>query len=140
MRKTLLLVLVYFIPAIFVLLHDLYIAYVNTLVNETTRFHFSDLGWMWVNYAPASYDWVLEHTDDMIWNHIIDPVLGTETFYLSIIPGTLYGLTAITVRVLGLGRHAGKGLDLSRRFTGDFGHKKPPPSRQGRNKIKYKRK
>lgn len=110
MRDILLLAFILSLPALAALGHDAYLAYNNTHLEISERFYLSDLGWLWVNYSPETYNWVIENTDAVIWNGFIDPVLGHSAFYVLSAPVAIYLGIIFIMKIFGLGFFEGHGL------------------------------
>lgn len=101
--KTLCIVLL--IPFLLAAGHDIYTNYfsdqekiekVEKLDIEPEKFQFSDVGYLWVTYAPNSHDAARESIDEASWKSFIEPVLRTPTMIVAAAPAAVvYGLLLI---------------------------------------------
>ena len=75
--------------------HDVYVNHLSDdkKIRELKRFQVdveefqvSDLGWVWKEYAPDSFDTFRASIDPDKWNEDIDPVLQMPTMVVSILP------------------------------------------------------
>ncbi|MCB9990247.1 MAG: hypothetical protein H6867_02560 [Rhodospirillales bacterium] len=138
MRDIFLFAFILSIPALAALGHDVYMAYNNTHLDPGERFHLYDLGVLWIDYHPASYNWVIENTDAIIWNGFIDPVLQYSAVYVAAVPLALYLAITLFMKIFGLGGFEGRGLFSGLTMQGKTTSYK---SGQGEKKrVKYKRK
>ena len=87
-----------------ILAHDLYLAYQEA---ERSRvefgskpINFSDIGWLWVQYSPDTYDWARRSVDADIWKNIVDPLSQQTALILAVVPVTLLASILTLVRVL----------------------------------------
>jgi len=129
-------------PALAVLGHDIYIAYNNTELEGTDRFYLSDIGWLWTEYAPSSYDWVLSAVDETTWNGFIDPLLQQSAIYLASAPLVIFTIILLIMKIFGLGSFEGEGLKVPG-ITKTKLNKKGDYSFSGdksKSRAKYKRK
>lgn len=129
------------LPALAALGHDIYMAYNNTQLAVTERFYLSDLGWLWVNYHPETYNWALENTDEVVWNGIVDPVLQGSAFYVLGAPFAAFVVILLFLKIFGLGPFEGQGLRFS--LGGGSRRKKDGFAFGGggaKGRTKYKRK
>ncbi len=139
MRDLYILAFILALPALAVLGHDVYIAYNNTNLEVADRFYLSDLGWLWVNYSPDSYDWVVRSTDAVIWNSIVDPLLQKSALYVLGAPFAAFFIITVFMKIFGLGPFEGNGLSfssLSVRKKGKFSF----DDNNDKKRSKYKRK
>ncbi len=137
MRDFYLLAFILALPALAVLGHDIYIAYNNTHLDVAERFFFSDLGWLWTEYSPATYDAAMESTDAEIWNNIIDPLLQKSAFYVAIAPFGAFLAIMLLLKIIGIGPFKESGL-----FRKRVGKKKgfSHSADKDKGRTKYKRK
>lgn len=142
MRDLYLIAFILLIPALAVLGHDIYMAYNNTELEVTERFWLSDLGWLWVNYSPDTYNWAVDNTDAAIWNSIVDPLLQESALYVSSAPFAAFLVIIIFLKIFGIGPFEGQGL-MTFIQTAGIKKKKGDFSFSGggsKKKAKYKRK
>lgn len=75
--------------------HDVYVNHLSDdkKIRELKRFQVdveefqvSDLGWVWKEYSPDSFDTFRASIDPDKWNEDIDPVLQMPTMVVSILP------------------------------------------------------
>ncbi len=146
MRDIFLLAFILSLPALAVLGHDVYLAYTNIHLEAGERFYLSDLGWLWVNYSPDSYDWMIENTDATIWNGFIDPALKESALLIACGPLALYVSIVLIMKIFGLGSFEGQGLfkplpkagkNKAQKKKGDFAFSS---SNSAKKQTKYKRK
>lgn len=87
-----------------VLAHDLYLAY-----QEAEQAHvqfgekpvnFTDVGFLWVQYSPDTYDWARRTTTPETWRNIIDPLLQKTALILAIIPVAILTSVLIVFRLI----------------------------------------
>ncbi len=139
MRDHYLLAFVLALPALGVLGHDVYLAYNNTLLPLEERFYLSDVGWLWKEYSPDTYQWALDNTDPVMWTAFIDPVLQGSAFYVFGAPFAIFVVVMLFMKIFGLGPFEGHGMHVpmgasSRKGKGfAFGG-------GGKGRTKYKRK
>ncbi len=138
MRDFLILGFILLLPALAALGHDIYIAYNSDELNVPDGLYFSDLGWIWVNYSPATYDWARESIDPTLWSGVVDPFLQEAAVFVGSIPFLAFAAILLCMKILGIGPFEGRGLfafGSKMSSKGDFsygGNKK--------TKMKYKRK
>ncbi len=120
--------------------HDLYLAYQDAEQSNIQfgdkPLQFSDIGWLWVQYSPDTYDWARRSISPDTWKRLIDPVLGQTALIVTCIPPLiimglmlilkLFGKTPLLARVGGGGRGKG-GIAL---HGGD----------KAKDRVNYKRK
>ena len=70
------------LPALAVAGHDIYLAFNKDDLEVIQPFLFSDVGWLWVNYAPESFDWMQKNMDPAVKQAFIDP-LNEQTAILA---------------------------------------------------------
>ena len=95
-------VLLCFLLALFplgALTHDLYLAY-----QEAEQAHiqfgdkpvnFTDVGFLWVQYSPDTYDWARRTATPETWKNIVDPLLQKTALFAAIVPVAI--LTSILI-------------------------------------------
>lgn len=100
-----------FLPALLALAHDIYLfcstqfgtpdlgsiisTIIDSLSNPESKFHFSDLGYLWVTYSPGSYETVANFLSPDIWVHI-QSILKIE----AVLFGLLFAGFIITLRTI----------------------------------------
>ena len=140
MRDFVLLGFVISTPTLAVLGHDIYKAYNNTELTGTDRFYLSDLGWLWTEYHPKTYNWVMENTDAVIWNSTIDPLLEQSALYVALAPFLLFISILLFMKIFGLGPYEGEGLSIFKNTKlnkkGEFSFRRNETAKR----TKYKRK
>lgn len=86
-----------------VLAHDLYLAY-----QEAEQAHvqfgakpinFTDVGWLWVQYNPESYDWVRSTIDPQVWKGMVDPILQQTALIVTTIPFLVFLAVLVLFRL-----------------------------------------
>ena len=140
MRDHLVIIFILAMPALAVLGHDIYLAYNQTDIQSAERFFFSDLGWLWTEYSPETYNWVINNADAIVWNGFIDPLLDETAFFICIAPLSAFLFILIFMKIFGIGAYEGQGLfrsSGSKMKKGDFSFDK---GKQVASKAKYKRK
>ncbi len=63
------------LPALACLGYDGYMYYLSLEEDKGLPFSFTDLGYLWVTYAPDSHDWALDLIGKQAWGNIVSPVL-----------------------------------------------------------------
>ncbi|PJB70281.1 MAG: hypothetical protein CO093_08420 [Alphaproteobacteria bacterium CG_4_9_14_3_um_filter_47_13] len=132
------------LPAFSVLGYDIYMAYNNTELQGTDRFWLTDLGWLWINYMPSSYDWAVDNLDPLVWNGFVDPLLQQSAFYVALVFPAVFIIIYGLMKLLGLGSFKGQGFSLPQfgrkpkvtKKKGDFGFS----GAKDKKHTKYKRK
>ena len=138
MRGVYLICILLALPFLAAIGHDIYLA-VNVeelTVKEPTL---SDLGWLWVNYHPPSYNWALANTDPQVWQNYVAPLLRQTAVVVTGVPAaTLYAVLFV-LRLFAFWPFTdatpvfGKRARLQK-GKGAFGRKTPA------GRMKYKRK
>ncbi len=91
--KTLLFIL--FLPFLAALSHDVYLNYfsddqkmkqVKRLQINPDDFMFSDTGWMWNNYHPATMETARTMVEPEVWKEKVDPLLQLPSMAVALIP------------------------------------------------------
>ncbi len=84
--------------------HDLYLAY-----QEAEKAHiefgdkpisFSDIGFIWVQYSPDTYDWARRNMAPQTWKNMVDPVLQQTALIVTAIPGSVLAVILVIFRLL----------------------------------------
>ena len=134
------------IPAIIALGHDAYLfindgadvgALTETLKATGTgapdaKSLFSALGWIWTEYHPPSYEWVVRNAQPGTWK-IINAFLELKALYFGVLFAGFFYSILLAMKVMKKGPFAGS----SGKFTGKKGEKMAPKRAE---KFKYKRK
>lgn len=98
----LLLVLLLSLPA-GVLGHDLYLAYQDAEQSHVQfgdkPLRFSDVGWLWIQYSPDTYDWARRTVNPDTWSGLIDPVLSQTALIVTCVPVALLGALIVLLKL-----------------------------------------
>jgi hypothetical protein len=87
------------LPAIAALGHDAYLYYIN----QPKPFDMAALGFIWTNYEPDSYKWVVEQTQPLGYWPYINWILAQKAVFVGVaFAGFFYILIGI-LRLLGVG-------------------------------------
>lgn len=97
------------IPAFVVLGHDSYIAFgeteqkINDLKHmqfDDHNFAFSDLGYLWIAYAPGSLNMLRDMISSENWEGILAPLIEQKAIFLALIPAVIFTLFHIIESVI----------------------------------------
>ena len=87
-----------------VLGHDLYLAYQEA---EQARvqfgdkpINFTDVGFLWVQYSPDTYDWARRSVTPQTWKSMADPLLQQTALIVTAVPVSLLAGVLIVFRLL----------------------------------------
>lgn len=114
--KLFLLTFIFLLPAFAALGHDLYIAYganeekleqLQALDINPGQFHLSDIGHLWVVYAPDSLNDVRSNVSLSTWENFIAPLLEQTAVIVALVPVILLHFINAIMWMLGLGAYAG---------------------------------
>lgn len=87
-----------------VLGHDIYLAYLaaeEANVSFGSRpILFSDVGWLWVTYAPESYDWARAEISTDQWKEWVDPVLQQTALIAAAVPVVCMTALVLVLKIL----------------------------------------
>lgn len=76
-----------------VLAHDLYLAYQEAeqahLEFGEKPVNFTDVGFLWVQYSPDTYDWARRTATPETWKNIVDPLLQKTALFAAAIPAAI---------------------------------------------------
>lgn len=106
-QKTLLFILL--IPALAALGHDIYInffenseklAKIEALDIEPEKFQFSDMGYLWLTYAPESYELARENTTPSLWSPGLNMILSLPSIVIGAIPAAIFSVIMIFINLL----------------------------------------
>jgi hypothetical protein len=86
------------------LAHDLYLAYQDAQQSNVQfgdkPLRFSDIGWLWIQYSPDTYDWARRGVNPETWRRLIDPVLGQTALIATLVPPALIGALIVVLKLL----------------------------------------
>ncbi len=129
------------IPAMAILGHDVYLAYTKIEQDASQPFHLSDVGWLWVTYSPASYDWLHDSVDPEIWTAVFSPLMRATALLVAVIPAVAVYVTSLILKLMDPGTisiatriFTGKGAKLKK---GGYAFKGLDKEK---GRVKYKRK
>lgn len=91
MTSRILLLLIILFPILGTLGHDFYLASQGPEEALMDNFKFSDLGWIWANYARQSHDWTATHMPAGMWDTLFVPVLSQTAILVAIVFSVLVG-------------------------------------------------
>lgn len=145
MRGTILLIsFILLLPAFAVLGHDLYMAYgdsdekieqLKELDIDPGVFSMSDVGRLWIAYAPDSLNTVRANVSLGTWENFIAPLMEQTAFLVALIPLLFFYLITAIFWLLGLGPYSGTRA-LKKAGKSDFSvyerHNKKGPAKYGR--------
>lgn len=86
MRGVYLFCFVVILPALAALGHDIWYAFTPERASLTQPFYFTDLGWLWLRYAPDSFGWLTRAVDADIWEKYFKPVMAAKSAAVLAIP------------------------------------------------------
>lgn len=72
------------LPILAVLGHDIYVTYQDQ--DFTKRMMFSDVGYLWTNYDPDTYEWAKKNVDQDTWDNLLTPFLEMTSVIVAAIP------------------------------------------------------
>ncbi|MCB9988042.1 MAG: hypothetical protein H6868_01765 [Rhodospirillales bacterium] len=126
------------LPFLAVLGHDVYIAYGRAeedymMILET--FQWSDLGWLWVQYAPDSYDWVKASLNPAVWEGVVGPLLEQTAALVFAVPALVVYVYLIVAKLVGLWPYNGDAA-LARKSKGNYAFDRTD---KPKGSFKYKR-
>ncbi len=131
-----------FLPFLAALGHDIHLAYfsddekIQQLENlniDTSSFRISDLGWVWTNRSPDSYEWARQNFSIDTWQNILDPILQLPTMIVALIPFVVGTLILMLMFVMGIGPYKGMSGGSAKGEYSVFKGEKA-------NKLKYSKK
>lgn len=104
MRLSVLLCFLLALLPLAVLSHDLYLAY-QEAEQSRTQFgekpvNFSDVGFLWVQYSPDSYDWVRRSMTPQAWKGMIDPLLQKTALIITALPVAVFAMALLVFKFL----------------------------------------
>ncbi len=87
-----------------VLGHDLYLAY-QEAEQARVQFgnkpvNFTDVGFLWVQYSPDTYDWARRSVSLQTWKGMIDPMLQQTALIVTAVPVSILAVVLIVLRLL----------------------------------------
>jgi hypothetical protein len=121
--------------------HDIYKTYMafeegDWAFGQPLRFY--EVGKLWVDYGPETYDWARENIEPERWESYVDPVLRQPALLVTALPAGISYAALIILKLLGLWPFSGSGL-----FKGKSKEKKGfafGGTDKKSGPIKYKRK
>lgn len=122
--------------------HDAYMAYVESQegnVDLSEPFRFSDLGWLWVTYAPQNYDWMRGSMNPDMWKSMIEPALTQPAIVVTAIPALALYILLGVLRIIGLPPFTGRGIMGPQKARG-AAPARFDDKRKTKGRWKYKRK
>jgi len=138
MRVLYILCVIFSLPFLAVLGHDLYMSYNNPNLDINNPVMFSDLGWLWLQYNEEGYRWTRANVDAAIWSDIIDPLLEQRAILITIIPVAFFVGLIILFKIIQMGP-----WNANVRLRGRSGSGKDFSFREkaaAKGRTKYKRK
>ena len=93
------------LPTLAVAAHDIYIAYGRAeedAVAALGLIEWSDVGWLWVKYAPESYDWAHKTINPALWDSLVLPVLEQTAALVCLAPALAVYIYLLLARQFGL--------------------------------------
>lgn len=123
------------LPALAVLGHDIYLAFFSEDTPDGQPFQLSDLGWLWVQYGPETYDWAKMALDEETWTNIVEPLLTQTSIVAAIVPAAIIYALLVLCKIIGIWPFRGEGLNLLGKAGRDSGSVK-----KAKGPMKYKRK
>ncbi|MEM6781660.1 MAG: hypothetical protein AAF569_07330 [Pseudomonadota bacterium] len=143
--KLLLFTFILLIPALSVLGHDLYMAYgadeekiekLKDLEFDHGVFHLSDIGRLWIAYAPDSLNDVRRSVSLSTWQNFVAPLMEQTALLVALVPVILMYFLVAIFWLLRIGPYAGV-KNMKTKAGNDFSvydkHEK-------KGKVKYGRK
>ncbi len=141
MRFIILLLIFFGLFPLGVLAHDLYLAYQDAEQSNVQfgdkPLRFSDIGWLWIQYSPDTYDWARRAVAPDTWQKLIDPVLGQTALIVTCVPPALLAVLLFLLKLF-------KNVPFVSRLSGGGRAKGGSISLHGvdktKNRMNYKRK
>jgi hypothetical protein len=130
------------LPALLVLGHDVYLAYLDMQEGKPEPFKFSALGWLWTTYHMESFEYARAYFTQDTWKNTIEPLLEKDALKICAVPPIitfLYLLLAFLLRLYPFNESASLFASKAHKaddrfaFETDLSNKKKGP-------VKYKRK
>ena len=124
------------LPCMAVVGHDIYFTYLRMERDHITfpeALQWSDLGWLWVEYAPKSYDWVHNSVNPAMWETAFLPLLEQSAVVVALIPAIVVYAYLLAARFTRLWPFA----DAVKKSAGKYAFERVD---QHKGKMKYKRK
>lgn len=115
--------------------HDIYLAYRQAdqgIGRAMEYFTLSDVGWLWVHYAPGSYEAVKESVSTALWESTILWLLEQTALFVVIAPALIILFYDAAARLFHWPPHDEETGDISSRNKGGLKQKGQP--------MQYKRK
>lgn len=123
------------LPIFAALGHDIYVTYQDQDFSKTMMF--SDVGYLWTNYEPDTYQWAQKNVDQDIWDKYLTPLLEQTSVLVASVPAVVGFSILLILRLFNLPPFASD-------VTVKKGHQKGRFSfgsgERGKGKMKYRRK
>lgn len=100
MRGISLLCFILVIPIFAVLGHDAYMSYHSE--DFTKPMMLSNVGWLWSNYLPDSFQWVQDNVSKETWLYRIVPLIKIKSVIVAAIPALVTFTILILLRIFNL--------------------------------------
>lgn len=130
------------IPFFLAIGHDFWANYYSTQEQKTrlesfeidpTAYQGSDVGYLFVTYAPSFYENTRTVVGEEVWTKWIDPVLRLYTAVVALIPAVLFAIWLLISRIFDIWPFNGP-INLSQKNTGEVYQRK-----KSGEQFKYKR-
>lgn len=135
MRGFGILIFILLLPAFGALGHDIYVTYKDQDFTKTMMF--SDVGYLWTNYEPDTYEWTKKNVEPATWDNIITPFLEQTSVIVAAIPALLLMSILLILRLLHLPPFADTVKVKKGHKKGDFSF---GSGENKKGKMSYKRK
>lgn len=87
------------LPVMGALGHDAYLSYKEQDFSKPMMF--SDLGYLWSNYEPETFQWMQKNVDQGTWENYLNPLMEQTSFVIAAVPAVLFITIVLLVRILG---------------------------------------
>ena len=125
------------LPILAALGHDIYVTYQDQ--DFTKRMMFSDVGYLWTNYDPDTYEWAKKNVDQDTWDNLVTPFLEMTSVIVAAIPALVIFSLLLILRFLKLPPFAPDVKVKKGHKKGDFSFGSGDRGKS-KTKISYKRK
>lgn len=105
MLTLLVLIIILFTPLWATLAHDIWQLQKSSGGLNWDELIFSDLGWMWVTYHPASYNKYSKTAETEVWENYIDPLLHQDAILIAAGFSLFLCLVVVPFHLKGMKRH-----------------------------------
>jgi hypothetical protein len=137
MRGIVVLCFLLVLPIFAVLGHDIYVTYQDQ--DFTKPMMFSDVGYLWTNYEPDTYEWARKNIDPGTWEHVVTPFLEQTSVIMAAVPALVVFTLLLILRLFKLPPFAPEVKVKKGHKKSDFSFGSGDRGK-GKERISYKRK